>query len=476
MMNMMMSVRMFLKVGVAALGLGVSVAAAEPERIMFLGDSITHGVQDMTYRWPVFKALVDNGVKAEIGGPRSGFYNRPKNSDFQAAGISYRGVTFPNVHLAQASGRTHNIIVGSNKGMTGVNYGGHSTKSAVAAFNADTYICLLGTNDLISDSGYTPQDFANKMQRLLGGKVSYTGGKYQYRPDGKNWGNMGIIADDILQDAGDTLYVLAVPAWTRHSNNNEANRHEAVGLYNNLLQRWVQAYDKAHPKVNLRFVDVNEGLVDPSAETPFYAHEHFFTAPGADGLHPGEQGSLIMGGHVIQAMELRGRTAGLPRSSDVQRKKFTGKKPFMVREAPVTPKAKPFSSEDGYTVLCWPTFGNGADGGWKSAEDGCLSITVGDEARSGTLNISEAHIMWGDKVLYCRDNSQKGGDPLRIVWNHGSDQDNIPQGYYIWLGDMLIGQGLPASAEKVPFGVQIKAKGGAASVRHLRYSDTSYAP
>ena len=443
---------------------------------MFLGDSITHGVQDMTHRWPVFKTLVDNGVKAEFLGPRSGFYNRPKNSDFNPVGISYRGVAFPNVHLAQASGRTHNILAGSNKGMTGVNYGGHSVKSAVAAQNGDTYICLLGTNDLISDVGYTPQHFTRKMQNLLGGKVSYAGGKYQYRADGQTWGNMGAIAVEVLLEEGDTLYVLAVPAWTRHHNNNEPERHDAVGQYNRLLAQWVQEYGKEHAGKRVIFVDVNEGLVDPSAETPFYAHEHFFTIPGRDGLHPGEQGSLIMGGHVARAMGVGGRTAGLPRASATQNKKFTGRKPIIVRDAPVTPKAEPFTSEDGYTVLCRPTFGNGEVGGWKSAEEGCLSITVGDESRSGTLNISEAHIMWGDKVLYCRDNSQKGGEPLRIAWNHGNAQDNIPQGYYVWLGDMLIGQGLPASAEKVPFGVQIKAKGGAASVRHLRYSDTSYAP
>lgn len=468
--------RTVLNLGMVIMGLCGVLAGAAPERIMFMGDSITHGVQDMTYRWPVFKTLVDNGVKAEILGPRSGFYNRPKNSDFSPAGITYRGVAFPNVHLAQASGRTHNILAGSNKGMTGVNYGGHSVKSAVAAHNCDTYICLLGTNDLISDAGFTPQHFARKMQNLLGGKVTYRAGQYQYRPDGKNLGNMGAIAEQVLQDAGDSLYILAVPAWTRHSNNNEPERHDAVGQYNRLLEQWVQDFGKKHPACRVHFVDVNEGLVDIAAESPFYAHEQFFTAPGRDGLHPGEQGSLIMAGHVARALGVGGRTAGLPRSSATQNKKFIGKKPIIVRDAPVTLKEKPFSSKDGYTVLCWPSFGNGEDGGWKSAEAGCLSITVGDESRSGTLRISEAHIMWGDKVLYCRDNSQKGRAPLRVVWHHGNAQDNIPQGYYIWLGDMLIGQALPASAEKVPFGVQIKAKGGAATVRHLRYSDTSYAP
>ncbi|MBR3695384.1 MAG: hypothetical protein IKL98_04005, partial [Akkermansia sp.] len=103
-------------------------------RVTFLGDSITHGVNDQSYRWQLFKTLTDNGIENEIAGPREGYYSAPGHT--QDAGSTYGGEVFANVHLAQASGRTHNIISGSNAGMTGVNYGGHSTASTAANYDS----------------------------------------------------------------------------------------------------------------------------------------------------------------------------------------------------------------------------------------------------------------------------------------------------------------------------------------------------
>ena len=177
------------------------------KRVMFMGDSITHGVNDCTWRWQLFKILVDNGVEAEIVGPRSGYtpgYAKLATKD--SAMSSYGGTEFPNVHLAQSSGRTHNIITGSNAGMTGVNYGGHSTASSAATFNCDTWFCLMGTNDLLSDRGYTEAEFCAKMQRLLGGKVSCKKGKYTWSA-GNEWGTMSRIATDVLKDKNDVLYI-----------------------------------------------------------------------------------------------------------------------------------------------------------------------------------------------------------------------------------------------------------------------------
>ena len=249
-------------------------------RVMFMGDSITHGVNDCTWRWQLFKTLVDNGVEAEIVGPRSGYtpgYAKLATKDSSIG--SYGGVEFPNVHLAQSSGRTHNIITGSNAGMTGVNYGGHSTSSSAATFNCDTWFCLMGTNDLLSDKGYTEAEFCTKMQRLLGGKVSCKNGKYTWTA-GDEWGTMARIATDVLKDSQDVLYVMSVPCWGHHNNNNAPERHLAVQQYNNLLQQWVLAFSKAKGH-NLRYVDINTGMVDPTHGFPSAGRIPCRTAPVA---------------------------------------------------------------------------------------------------------------------------------------------------------------------------------------------------
>lgn len=435
-------------------------------RVMFCGDSITHGVNDQTWRWQLFKILVDNDIEAQIVGPRSGYtpgYTRLTTSD---AGDSYAGVAFPNVHLAQSSGRTHNIISGSNSGMTGVNYGGHSTKSAAAAFNCDTWCCLMGTNDLLSDRGYSPEDFATKMQNLLGGKVSSNGKKFRWTP-GSDWGNMGRIAADILKEESDVLYVMSVPCWGHHSNNNEPARHEAVQNYNLLLRDWVGKYAEAHGR-RLVFVDVNRGMVDYAHEVPFSWPDSMSNKPGRDGLHPNEQGSLIIAGNLARAMGLPGRTAGLSRAKS--------KNWFRVGENKVQGSVSHeplFNRDKGYSVeLKFVCKWNSRP---KRSESEAVKFTVSDAQGSGTVSITSNTISWGDRPLYCAP-SLAEPPALRLVWHPGDTAQNKPKGYYLWLGDMLIGQGLPAGAP-AEHGVKVdRGQNRYFSTISLRCTDGSYAP
>lgn len=433
-------------------------------RVMFCGDSITHGVNDQTWRWQLFKILVDNGVEAEIVGPRSGYtpgYTRLTTSD---AGDSYAGVVFPNVHLAQSSGRTHNIISGSNAGMSGVNYGGHSTKSSAAAFNCDTFCCLMGTNDLLSDRGYTPQEFATKMQNLLGGKVSVKGKSYNWAP-GSDWGNMGRIAADLLQDDSDILYVMAVPCWGHHSNNNEPERHQAVRQYNTLLRKWVDAYKKRHNK-NLCYVEINRGMVDYSHRVPFSWPDSMSNKPGRDGLHPNEQGSMMIANNLAEAMGIPGRTAGLERGSSAAWQS-AGRKGNIASGKSRTVQKDAFTREDGYSVelAIRPLTSE-------------LEISLGDETGGGVLTVTKDNISWAGRTLYCfgLPETKKVVKPetLRVVWHPGM-KGNRPQGYYVWVGDKLVGQALPAGA-KAEQGLKISVKAGHVSLSSVKYADTAAAP
>ena len=430
-------------------------------RVMFLGDSITHGVNDQTWRWQFFKLLVDNGIEAEIVGPRSGYtpgYTQLTTSD---AGESYGGVPFPNVHLAQSSGRTHNIISGSNAGMSGVNYGGHSTSSSAATYNCNTWVCLMGTNDLLSDAGYTPANFANKMQRMLGGRVTHQNKRYAWAP-GSNWGNLSKIAADILKDKDDTLYIMSVPCWGNHANNNEAERHETVQKYNELLKKWVAAYSK-HSGLKIRYVEINTGLVDPTASTPFTWPDSMSNRPGRDGLHPNEQGSLIIAGNLARTMGLAGRTAGLPRAASTDDSWNKSRKTDIKPSTPVKRAANALNPTEGYSVELRGDFSKNA----------LLHVALNDGTHAGKLTLGKGRICWGDKPLYC-DAELKGN--VRIVWHKGDTERNVAPGYYVWLRDMLIGQGLTMSGTAGENGITLSAEGGSISLPSLRWTNKSCAP
>lgn len=445
-----------------------SDAGESLRRVMFMGDSITHGVNDQTWRWQFFKTLVDNGIEFEIVGPRSGYtpgYTRLSTPD---AGESYGGVSFPNVHLAQSSGRTHNIISGSNAGMSGVNYGGHSTRSSADAYNCNTWCSLMGTNDLLSDPGYTEADFTAKMQRMLGGQVVCEKGIYRWIP-GEDWGNLGRMVADVMRDKDDVYYVMAVPCWGRHHNNNAPERHLAVQQYNGLLQQWVAAYSAKHAK-QLRFADVNAGMVDPAHAVPFSWPDSMSNRPGRDGLHPNAQGSLIMAGNLAHAMGIAGRTAGLPRAAAGEGWDAAA---VGARRA-ISYAAGAFTTQGGYSVDCLAIFGDGAKGGWQQA-DKALCITLGHGEEGGQLRVSEGSILWGNTALYCGDQSAQT-QLLRIVWHPGNAAQNVQRGYYVWLGDMLIGQGLQPQPGVALNGIQVETQGDIGRVEQLRWVNRAYAP
>ena len=70
-------------------------ASVEVGRVMCVGDSITHGSFAPSYRWPLHKIFVDNGVKFEFVGVNVG--NQPQKYGV-TPGIVYAGVGNGNIH------------------------------------------------------------------------------------------------------------------------------------------------------------------------------------------------------------------------------------------------------------------------------------------------------------------------------------------------------------------------------------------
>ncbi len=461
-------------------------------RVTFIGDSITHGVQTLTHRWQLFKTLVDNGIEFEIAGPRPG--HDKSNGDILDSDVqdksegsaSYGEVDFNNVHLAQSGGRSYHIIDDNNS-----KYGGISTGETGDAYNSNTWICLIGTNDLLSDppTGSLPEVYAEKMETLLGGTISVSGDgastkgsldwEMNWTPGNTdNLGNMGTIASDVMRDATDTMYVLSIPVWcdANGKHGKDEPSFQAVEIYNEMLKTYVDRWNNdtsSATKGNMVYVEVNRGLKDVT-KGKFIAPRDFFRLTNADGLHPNEQGSLIMAGNLAKAMGIGGRTAGLERQGTSS---WNGASIGTVTAGTTQLVAEnAFTMTDGYTIDFAANFGNGAADGWLAA-DKALSISLGDGTNSGTLNLSEGYIMWGSDILFCWDNSTLADEgKLRVAWHNGNTADNVLSGYYVWLGDMLIGQGLDATTGEGLNGILVSAKGADGTITGLTWADKAYAP
>ena len=473
-------------------------------KVLFMGDSITNGYFDMTHRWQLFKTFVDNGVVFDIDGPLSGYdsSHAPSANYNPDYGTAYRGKAFENVHYAKSSGRSGEMINGTSR------YEGVSI-AQVGQTNYDTYSLLIGTNDLLSDKGYTYDNFKTKMQNLLGGTVSYSGtgtdATWSWTPGETPGGNLNTIVESLNLNQGDEFLMLSIPVWTTNGNNNEATIHAAVAGYNKLLQQWVANYNsREDAATTIKYVDVNEGILDLTSTTPFFGNKSFFNN-GNDGLHPSNQGSLIMAGNEARAMGIGGRTAGLHRSSAQVGKDWTtvtGSITLTEAGSSQDVAGVAFTEENGYTVDFTATFGNGGEGGWLDADKdrpasgvakvttfstltNSLNITVGDGTHTGTLKLAEGYVAWdcgsagGDMVLYCQNNSVSGNEALRIAYRAADSANNILGGYYVWKGDMLIGQGLAASGGAGFDGIRVSLTGGdstGGTVSGISWANTAYAP
>jgi len=86
-----------------------SPLAAQPLRILPLGDSITQGGgkhdQEFSYRWPLFQLLVEEGISVEF----IGSMNRGLNEGPTVWPADYRGVPFSNIHEGHYGWKTARV-------------------------------------------------------------------------------------------------------------------------------------------------------------------------------------------------------------------------------------------------------------------------------------------------------------------------------------------------------------------------------
>ena len=181
------------------------------------------------------KIFADNGISYTEKGIMTGNY-----SGGVAAGTSYGGRIFQNLHSSAASARTYEIAGRANSSSYGrfdgsniKNWLGLSTEKTqggtytgqtfTGADTPDTFFLLAGTNDLLSDNN-------NSTLHLRLDGVTYL-----------LLSDMDSIVSSIrTANSHASILVMTIPCWTQHSNGNLAETHQAVATYNESLKEWAQ--------------------------------------------------------------------------------------------------------------------------------------------------------------------------------------------------------------------------------------------
>ena len=221
----------------------------------------------------------------------------------------------------------------------------------------------------------------------------------------------------------------------------------------------------------------------------------------SDKLHPSARGDLLIAGNIARGLKLAGRSAGQERvaAADFEQTiTATAVGEAALVNVSTSDGVLDFSGEGASSVaISWENagaenggftvelenwvVGNGyTDGSWNTTDN--FSIVLGNDSLYGTLNINEAYIKWGNDILFSEDMSTLGigtdAENLRIAYLAGSTSEGLKGGFYVWLGDMLIGEALDASTGNGYNGVTL-SYGGSGSVTLGSLSlnaGASYAP
>lgn len=429
--------------------------------VMYVGDSITHGHHGpASYRWAMHKILVDNGITYDEVGCNTG-----NNGGGVSPGTVYGGVAFENEHSAESSARAWEIAgrkAGKRFGGSNImNWLGQSTqktdggtytgKTFTGEDTPETFFLMIGTNDTLSDfsgagiGGNNGENLSEALTNLLG----YNTATQQF----SQTGDMDKILTAMRQaNSSADITVSSLPCWMDgRDNNNKPEDFAAIVEYNKILKQWCNEND-------VRFVEVNRGMYNVTK--PGIGVASMFTS---DKLHPSAQGDLIIAGNIAREMGLAGRTAGQERVSATEFEQIvTAAETSATTLVNVSTSAGVLdfsgagassvavtwenvgSENGGFTVELgdW-IIGNGDSGGWDTTNN--FTIKLGNESLYGTLSINEAYIQWGNDILFSENMSTLGSEEsLRIAYLAGSAAEGLKQGFYVWLGDMLIGEALGA--------------------------------
>ena len=419
---------------------------------MFIGDSITHGSRDanISWRWWMHRLLVDNGISYEaVGVVRGGHIMRRLHSDLFTDAV-YGDTVFHNLHAAYSGARTTDIVgkraSGKFRNTTLAQWLGRQPCTSAEVVPVDgskinTYFVLIGTNDAITaDDPYHRSDWDAAKVDAIAAEIKE---------------NLQIILAEIKSsNPAARVVFIEIPTWYQwYDAKFVANHVPGVKEINRQLREWAQAQGEG-----VAVVGVDDGLVDAASDIKGRGVKSMYAEKNANGLHPNDQGALLIAGNVAKALGYAGATAGQVRRASGEfesnmRDVFGSVEPVVIGPGSAISGKWMHAPAGGFSLAFTIAggVGNGEAEGWDAQE--AFRVSVGNGREAGVLLIKEAYIQWNDKVLYSLDASAGVPGALRIAYVNGEPARGLKSGFYVWLGDQLIGEGLPSagSANGVSF-------------------------
>ncbi len=433
----------------ALLAAASTASALDLGNTVFYGDSITQGGAGYaSYRYEVWKYLVDNNVGHTFVGSQTGAYQN------NAGTIpSYQGQTFSNVHdghwgwraswesgaVALPSGRynTNNLgsgvlsnwlgltntyqVNGDSTGMTTTNIS--TATYSGATYTPDTAFILLGTNDIGSSGG--PKDTT--------GDATYA--------------NISLMVQQLQQKNPNVrVYLLSVPPAASFT----TTMQSAVSNLNASLA----ANNLSTGTSSVSYVDIRHGF-DPASG----ASTH-------DGTHPSAQGQKVVANNIAAALGLGPRTVGLVRRDAAA---FVTQR---VTSLPGTTAGTAlYRTGTGWSVGTGGTMALNASGGasvlqsnWAIASGATYSVEVELQMLAGGTNNN--FVFWADDGTggavagFLRVYADKtawgytGANAYTSVLDYNANTDGFHSfrlvydgaAYQVWRDGMLIGESLAGSS------------------------------
>lgn len=396
------------------------------ERVMFVGDSITHGVGSGSYRWALHRLWADNGMPFEVVGVHEG-----NHSGGIEPGRVYGGVVFNNRHSSICSERAYEIAgrintsgrlgntnirdwLGLNRSYSGPYRISPSTQTP------DLFLILIGTNDALGENADKGGIGAGENLETL--KVNMLG----------EGGDMDRIISAVREaNPESTIVVLSIPGWHDEvqPDNTEAADYAAVVDFNREYAAWAASR-------GVIFVDISASLRDYTrADKPGVAVPDFLQP--FDHLHPSPQGDLLIAGAVAQKLSWPGATAGLPRRT------------LLVQEGTPRQMSHDVQRENDAFTCCVRL-------NMPPASGRCAGMLLAEICcGGGNLQVLDSGVRWGDcQMLLARQ--VNGCETFTIAYTPCETPTGSAPGYYVWLGNRLIGEALPANGDGVVDSVSIR--------------------
>lgn len=419
--------------------------------IAFIGDSITqaNGTNAVSYRYSLWKHFVDNGLSYNPVGSMSIFTSGSSNSDLAP---NYLGQTFKNTSEGHFGWDVAWVVNGNSQGNrpnTGQGTGGLANWIENYTALPDTATILMGVNDLSRGSN----------------------GVATYSDEVIIENTKSVVETLQAANANITVNIFSILPSAQTSWNSGRVPSSGIPTYNEKLKAAVESGTWATDTSKVVYHDITTGF-DPSAHT-------------YDNLHPKAQGELILAGNIARALGIGQRTVGLERkaaSALSTQSKFSsdaGTGVSVELSASGSPVGTMTASKtlEGWSInssgnLLIQTNSNDSDIRFTYSDavaaheftlsldvrmlateysNNVLGIWCGNGVDVGVLYISENGIFWNGTAdsntlfrNYGKEEIFTGEDfsTLSMIWLEADETQGIEAGYYVWLGDQLIGEAL----------------------------------